>query len=69
MVQDKKARPRYGGHRAPPTTIRQCRDCQSMEIKARTNYSHGKKSKSITMLTCKKCNSANIQVTKPRGRF
>lgn len=44
-----------------------CKACQSSRIKTRTNYSHGKKSRSITNAACKDCGSIDIESTqKPR---
>lgn len=48
-----------------------CEKCNGNSVKSRTNYTHGKKSSSTTTLTCKKCGSANINVSAPsygRGR-
>ncbi len=38
-----------------------CKKCKSTDIKSRRNYSHGRKSTSITTLTCRKCGSAEIE--------
>jgi hypothetical protein len=40
-----------------------CKDCKSADIKSRRNYTHGKKSKPTTTLTCKKCGSTDIDVS------
>jgi|APSaa5957512622_1039677.scaffolds.fasta_scaffold75927_3 hypothetical protein len=47
-----------------------CKKCQSTKIKTRTNYTHGKKSTSITNATCKMCGSTDMEALKKdrRGR-
>jgi Zn finger protein HypA/HybF involved in hydrogenase expression len=42
--------------------MRICKKCNGTDIKSRRNYSHGKKSKTTTTFTCKKCGSTNIEV-------
>ncbi|MGM5483018.1 MAG: hypothetical protein ACQESF_06135 [Nanobdellota archaeon] len=42
--------------------MKTCRNCRGISIKSRRNYFHGKKSKSITTLTCKDCGSSDIEV-------
>ncbi|MBN2880674.1 hypothetical protein JXM83_01355 [Candidatus Woesearchaeota archaeon] len=43
-----------------------CRKCKSTKIKSRSNYSHGTKSKSTTMLSCKNCGSTDLEQTVDR---
>jgi len=38
-----------------------CKQCKGTEIKSRTNYTHGKKSKGKTIFICKKCGSSEIE--------
>jgi len=47
-----------------------CEDCKSTAIKSRTNYTHGKKSRSssTTTFSCKKCGSYRISVNTPMRR-
>lgn len=40
-----------------------CKNCRSTSIKSRRNYTHGKKSKPMTTLSCKKCGSNEIEST------
>lgn len=48
--------------------MRTCKLCKGTKIKSHTNYSHGKKSKSTTILTCKNCGSADIEVQSDNRR-
>ncbi|MBW2991692.1 hypothetical protein KY345_00560 [Candidatus Woesearchaeota archaeon] len=43
-----------------------CRKCKGKRIKSRRNYSHGKKSKPITTMTCKDCGSFDIDTKSGR---
>ena len=45
-----------------------CKMCKGTSIRSRRNYSHGKKSKSITTLTCKKCGSTAMEAKSNDGR-
>ena len=45
-----------------------CKNCKSTKIKARRNYSHGKKSKSTITMVCKMCGSTNIEIAKSFNR-
>ncbi len=38
-----------------------CKKCQSSNIKTRTNYSHGKKSRSTTNVLCNDCGSTEME--------
>jgi RNase P subunit RPR2 len=37
-----------------------CKRCKGTSIKSRTNYSHGKNSRSTTILICNNCGSSEI---------
>lgn len=45
-----------------------CNKCQGTKIRTRTNYSHGRKSKSITTASCMACNSTDIEVVSTNRR-
>ncbi len=45
-----------------------CKKCNGTKIKSRSNYSHGKKSSSRTVFSCKNCGSAEVEV-KTMNRF
>ncbi|MFO7710695.1 MAG: hypothetical protein ACLFP2_00745 [Candidatus Woesearchaeota archaeon] len=45
-----------------------CKNCKGTNIKSRRNYSHGKKSKTTTILMCKDCGSCDIEATRKRFR-
>jgi len=38
-----------------------CKECNSVKVKTRTNYPHGKKSKAISSQSCAICGSTNIE--------
>ena len=46
-----------------------CKKCRSSEIKSRTNYTHGKKSKANTSMTCKKCGSSEIETSSQNRNY
>lgn len=45
-----------------------CKKCNSIKIRSRTNYSHGKKSKSTMSFTCKDCGSNDIDSSQNDSR-
>lgn len=42
-----------------------CAKCNGTDIKRRSNYSHGKKSKPIVTCQCKSCGSTQMIVERP----
>ena len=48
--------------------MRVCRKCKGTNIRSRTNYSHGKKSKPIVSFSCKNCGSLDIEEKKDTNR-
>lgn len=49
--------------------MRTCNNCKGSSIKSRQIYPHGRKSKAITILTCKKCGSTDVEVKVDSRRF
>ncbi|MBN1544230.1 hypothetical protein JW898_02080 [Candidatus Woesearchaeota archaeon] len=46
-----------------------CNKCKGTKIKTRVNYSHGRKSKPITIRICMKCGSSDIDLPQTGNRW
>lgn len=46
-----------------------CRKCRGINIKSHKTYTHGKKSKPIVTMSCKNCNSTDIEIKSNNKRY